>query len=80
VKLLDGLLLAVRSETLRRHAIFFDERFEFHLYDMDFCRQAELKSLRMGTWTLSVIHESRGAYNTPSWHSACADYFSKWGS
>jgi len=80
VKLLDGLLLVVRSQTLHQHALTFDERFEFHLYDMDFCRQAEVKGLRMGTWTLSVIHESGGGFDSPSWREACVAYFEKWGS
>jgi hypothetical protein len=60
VKLLDGFFLAVRSETLLSKGIRFDESFDFHFYDMDFCRQAEQHGLRMGTWTLSAIHESGG--------------------
>jgi hypothetical protein len=40
---LDGLLLAARSETLLSNQLTFDERFDFHFYNMDFCRQAEEK-------------------------------------
>jgi GT2 family glycosyltransferase len=71
VKLLDGLFLAVRSETLLANKIEFDERFDFHFYDMDFCRQAELRNLRLGTWTISVIHESGGNF-------ASERYLEKW--
>jgi hypothetical protein len=78
VKLLDGVLLAVRSETLLANKIEFDERFDFHFYDMDFCRQAEAKRLRMGTWSLSVIHESVGKAGTPSWREGYARYLAKW--
>ena len=78
VKLLDGLLLAAHSETLLKHDVRFDERFTFHFYDLDFCRQAELKNLRMGTWTLSVIHESGGNFNSPSWREGYAKYLDKW--
>ena len=78
VKLLDGVLLAVRSETLRAKQIEFDERFDFHFYDMDFCRQAEAKQLRMGTWTLSAIHESEGKFGAPEWRAAYGKYLKKW--
>ncbi len=80
VKLLDGLMLAVKSETLLTRDVRFDERFDFHFYDLDFCRQAELRQLRMGTWTLSVIHESGGAFGTPSWRAGYEKYLEKWGS
>jgi hypothetical protein len=78
VKLLDGLLLAVRSETLLSKGIEFDERFDFHFYDLDFCRQAEAKRVRMGTWTISVIHQSGGNFDTPSWQAGYAKYLEKW--
>lgn len=78
VKLLDGLFLAVRSETLLAKQIEFDERFDFHFYDMDLCRQAEARNLRLGTWTVSVVHESGGNFNTPSWQAGYARYLEKW--
>ncbi|MGH8688660.1 MAG: glycosyltransferase [Burkholderiales bacterium] len=79
VKLLDGVLLACRSSTLLEHGLRFDERFDFHFYDLDFCRQAEAKNLRMGTWPISVVHESGGAFGTPAWRAAYAKYLEKWG-
>ncbi len=78
VKLLDGVFLAVHSDTLLTREIRFDERFDFHFYDMDFCRQAEAKGLRMGTWALSLIHESAGQANTPAWRANYAKYLEKW--
>lgn len=78
VKLLDGLLLAVHSQTLLAKRIEFDERFDFHFYDMDFCRQAETQQLRLGTWPLSVIHESIGNFDSPGWRAAYARYLEKW--
>jgi hypothetical protein len=80
VKLLDGVMLVARSETLLSKGISFDERFDFHFYDMDFCRQAELQNLRMGTWSISVIHESAGTFGSPAWHAAYRRYLEKWGS
>ncbi len=78
VKLLDGLLLAVRSETLLAKRIEFDERFDFHFYDMDFCRQAEAHNLRLGTWTISVIHESGGNFASAGWRAGLERYLEKW--
>jgi hypothetical protein len=80
VKLMDGLMMIAKSETLLSKNIRFDERFDFHFYDMDFCRQAEEQNLRMGTWTISLIHRSGGAFGTPGWRAAYAKYLEKWGS
>lgn len=78
-KLLDGLMLIADSARLIETGTRFDEQFEFHFYDMDFCRQAELKGLRMGTWPINVVHESVGAFNTPSWRRAYERYLRKYG-
>ncbi|KXU90152.1 hypothetical protein CI15_05580 [Paraburkholderia monticola] len=79
-KLLDGLLLIADSETLASRDVRFDEQFKFHFYDMDFCREAELKGLRMGTWPLSVVHESGGAFGSPGWREGYERYLRKYGS
>lgn len=78
VKLLDGLLLATESQTLLSNALFFDETFKFHFYDLDFCRQAEQKNISCGTWDLALIHESKGNFSTPAWNEAYQDYIKKW--
>jgi hypothetical protein len=80
VKLLDGLLLVARSQTLLANDLKFDERFAFHFYDLDFCREAEQRKLKMGTWSISVVHESPGAFATPAWHGGYQKYLEKWGS
>ncbi len=79
VKLLDGVLVACRSTTLIDHDVRFDERFDFHFYDLDLCRQAEARKLTMGTWPISVVHESGGDFGSPAWHEAYAKYLQKWG-
>jgi GT2 family glycosyltransferase len=71
-------MLACRSKTLLDNGLHFDERFNFHLYDLDFCRQAEQKGLRMGTWPISVIHESGGSFGSPSWKDGYQEYLGKW--
>lgn len=79
VRLLDGVFLAVRSVDLIRAGVRFDPRFAFHFYDLDFCRQAEISGLRMGTWAISVIHASPGRLGSPAWRSAYSTYLQKYG-
>jgi hypothetical protein len=78
-KLLDGVLLAAKRKTFTTTGIRFDPQFRFHLYDMDICRQFEAKNLRMGTIALSIIHESGGAFGTPTWRENYEKYLAKWG-
>jgi hypothetical protein len=79
VKLLDGVMMAVRSQTLIERELRFDPRFKFHFYDLDFCRQAELRNIRMGTWAISVVHASAGTLGVESWRAAYGDYLAKYG-
>jgi hypothetical protein len=79
VKLLDGMLIAVHSRTLTAASLRFDEIFDFHFYDLDFCRQAEQKSVTCGTCALSVIHESMGSLKSQAWKDGYAVYMKKWG-
>jgi hypothetical protein len=78
VKLLDGMLLAAHSSTLLAKNVLFDEAFDFHFYDLDFCRTAEQRGLRMGTWAISVMHESDGTFGTPGWRQGYERYLAKW--
>lgn len=79
VVLLDGVFIAVRSDALRSKSLRFDERFDFHFYDLDFCRQAEQSGLTMGTWPISVVHESAGGYLSEGWRRGYDRYLEKWG-
>jgi GT2 family glycosyltransferase len=80
VKLLDGVLMAVRSQTLSLHGLRFDETFDFHFYDMDFCRQAERAGVSMGTAPMPIMHESLGSYTGEAWRAGYGKYLAKWGS
>ena len=75
---MDGLLLAVDSQVLKKAGLRFDERFSFHFYDLDFCRQAEIKHLKMGTIPLSVVHLSGGNMDQV-WRNTYDEYLKKWG-
>jgi GT2 family glycosyltransferase len=80
VKLLDGALLIADSEKLATHGLRFDTRFDFHCYDLDFCREAEQRGMVMGTWPLAVAHESAGlGLGGESWSRNFARYLEKWG-
>jgi GT2 family glycosyltransferase len=78
-ELLDGVLLAARRETLQHKGVRFDPRFDFHFYDMDFCRSARAAGLSLGTWPISLTHQSGGAFGSPNWRSGYRDYLDKWG-
>ena len=77
-ELLDGVLLAARKSRLVRRGVRFDPRFRFHFYDMDFCRSACEKGLKLGTWPISLTHRSTGAFQTPEWREGYRVYLDKW--
>ena len=78
VKLLDGVLLAIKGRTLRLNDLWFDERFDFNHYDLDLCRQVEQKCMTCGTWDISVVHQSYGDFRSDSWMSSYNRYIEKW--
>jgi hypothetical protein len=79
VRLLDGVFLAARVQTLRQANVAFDPRFRFHFYDVDFCRSCEQAGLEMGVWPIAITHASVGSYITEEWRQAYQDYLAKWG-
>ena len=78
VALLDGLLLAASAQTLRQHSVQFDDQFEFHMYDIDFCRTAVRAGLRVGTWPIALTHNSAGNFDSAGFRSAARIYLAKW--
>ena len=77
-ELLDGVLLAARRSALTAAGLRFDPRFEFHFYDMDFCRSARQKGLRLGTWPICITHQSGGAFGSETWREKYRSYLEKW--
>lgn len=77
-ELLDGVFLAVNRGILQRSDVVFDSRFNFHFYDMDFCRSARQAGLSLGTWPIILTHQSGGAFGTQSWQDGYAVYLEKW--
>lgn len=77
-ELLDGVFLAARKSTLTRHGVGFDPLFDFHFYDMDFCRSAREKGLRLGTWPICLTHQSNGSFGSERWTEKYRQYIEKW--
>jgi GT2 family glycosyltransferase len=78
-ELLDGVLLAARKSVLQAGNVAFDPRFDFHFYDLDFCRAARQAGLRLGTWPIAITHQSGGQVGSTSWRRNYATYLAKWG-
>jgi GT2 family glycosyltransferase len=77
-ELLDGAFMAARRDTLIEQEALFDTRFKFDFYDMDFCRTARAKGLRVGCWPIALTHQSMGLFGSASWHAGYAAYLGKW--
>lgn len=77
-RLVDGVFIAVNTSLARERGVHFDEQFSFHFYDMDFCREAHACGLRIGTWPISITHQSAGNFRSDAWREACARYRQKW--
>ena len=77
VEVLDGLILIADSKKLIETGVRFDEQFDFHFYDLDFCRAGRKAGLKLGTWALSVIHQSGGGFGSTSWKAAFTKFSSQ---
>lgn len=77
-ELLDGVFLAVRKSSLDNKGVRFDTQFDFHFYDLDFCRTAKKAGLTLGTWLINLTHQSIGQYGTIRWHEKYQLYLNKW--
>jgi len=77
-ELLDGVFLAAKKSSLDRANVSFDKQFDFHFYDLDFCRTARQAGLTLGTWLIQLTHQSDGAFGTPQWREKHQKYINKW--
>jgi GT2 family glycosyltransferase len=77
-ELLDGVFLAAKRAPLVERGVLFDPRFDFHFYDMDFCRAARKAGLRLGTWPICLTHQSGGAFGVGRWKEKFPEYLEKW--
>lgn len=79
-KLLDGVFIAIHTARIKQSNVNFSKEFDFHFYDMDFCRSADRQGLWMKTSNIRLIHSSSGAFGTESWWNGYRKYLSVWGS
>jgi len=77
-ELLDGVLIAARRSALLARDVRFDPRFDFHFYDLDFCRSARERGLSLGTWPIAITHCSGGDFRSVSWQQGYRTYIDKW--
>jgi predicted O-linked N-acetylglucosamine transferase (SPINDLY family)/SAM-dependent methyltransferase len=77
-QLMDGVFLAAYKKRLLQTQVRFDPQFDFHFYDLDFCRTATAAGLQLGVWPLRMTHQSGGAFGTQRWRDKYLQYAQKW--
>ncbi|AKR44663.1 hypothetical protein ACJ67_08990 [Methylophilus sp. TWE2] len=77
-QLMDGVFLAAQKKTLLESGVRFDPQFEFHFYDLDFCRTATQAGLKLGVWPVRMTHQSGGAFGSARWRETYLSYRQKW--
>lgn len=77
-ELMDGVFLAAKKSTLVNSNVKFDPQFDFHFYDLDFCRSARQAGLTLGTWLVNLTHQSGGAFGSLGWQQKYQAYLNKW--
>ncbi|WP_228522811.1 tetratricopeptide repeat protein [Methylophilus sp. 14] len=77
-QLMDGVFLAAHKQTLLQSGVRFDQQFEFHFYDLDFCRTATRAGLKLGVWPVRMTHQSGGAFGSARWRETYVRYHQKW--
>lgn len=77
-ELLDGVFIATQKKRLSKQNVRFDPRFDFHFYDLDFCRSARKSGLKLGTWPIRLTHQSQGNYRSAHWRDKSKVYLEKW--
>jgi GT2 family glycosyltransferase len=71
VLVMDGLFMAVNVKSLLNAGVRFDERFDFHHYDITLCLRANKNKLKMGVTPIRVVHFGLGdSMNTPEWNKS----------
>lgn len=71
VLIMDGLFIAVNVSKLVNSGVRFDERFDFHHYDLTLCLRANKNKLKLGVTPIRVVHFGLGdSMNTPEWQKS----------
>lgn len=69
--IIDGLLISVKVRDVVDREVEFDERFDWHFYDIAFCLRANDKQVTTGVVPLRVVHYGLGdSMLTPEWEKS----------
>ena len=74
-EVIDGFFIGVDMRAIGKTR--FDERFNFHFYDLDFCIAARKAGLRIGVTNIHVMHFSMGNFRSEKFHKAQIEFLSK---
>ena len=77
VSLIDGAWIALRPARLLEADVHFDERFQFHFYDLDLCRWARERGLSIGVVPLPCVHASGGSFGSEAWQREARHFCQK---
>jgi hypothetical protein len=58
--LIDGLFIAVDVKSLKEKNVKFNEKFEFHHYDLSFCIDCNKAKVKIGVLPIRVVHHGLG--------------------
>jgi hypothetical protein len=58
--LIDGLFICVDVKALKEKNVRFNEKFEFHHYDLSFCLDCNKEKIKIGVLPIRVIHHGLG--------------------
>ena len=60
VKFIDGCFISVNIKKIKEAGLKFDEDFDFHHYDLQFCLDVQKLGLKIGVWPIYLHHNSPG--------------------
>lgn len=78
VDFLDGVLLSINVKKVLEAGVRFDEDFDFHFYDLAFCKRAKDAGLSLGVWPIFIRHYGLG-HTDSSWESLAPKFIEKYG-
>jgi GT2 family glycosyltransferase len=81
---LSGCFMFLRTEAIKKHNIFFDERYFLYCEDFDFIRRLHRIGKTIYYPEVSIIHDhAKSSYKSKKWllvHiKSAVTYFNKWG-
>lgn len=63
VDLIDGVFMSLKVSSLLDADVRFNEKFDFHFYDLAFSLNARKAGLKLGVWPIFITHASPGGGN-----------------